>query len=366
MKDIFQALKELTSIPALSGHEDKILHSIHTQIKHLADEVFIDRIGNLTAGFYGKSTDRLSILIFAHVDEVGMIVRKIDDDGYLRFERVGGVPEKTLMGQVVDVYSLDGKSQLTGVIGTAAHHLTPQELKHVVPSRLEMYIDIGMNSREEVLARGIDVGSMITYHPNFHRIGETRIVGKALDNRIGVYLLLQLAEYLKQNPPDANIYLVFSVQEEFNVRGVLPVFERIKPHAAVCLDITPACDTPELKRVSDIRLGKGPAITHMNFHGRGTLGGLIPNPKLRRFIETTAEDLKIPYQREVVLGVITDDSFSQLSGIEGVAMAHISIPLRYTHSPIETADIRDIELGLTLLNEIVKRFNNKLDLRRGV
>jgi putative aminopeptidase FrvX len=366
MKDIFEELKTLTAIPALSGHEDRMIGQIIERLKPLADDIEIDRIGNLTATFYGRSDDVASMLVFAHIDEVGMIVRKIEEDGFLRFERVGGIPEKTLRGQYVDVYSIDGTSYVTGVVGTVAHHLTTPEEKTSVPSRLDMYIDIGLTSREEVLAKGINIGSPITYHPNFNKIGENRIASKSLDNRIGVYLLLRLAEHLHLNQPSVTVFLVFSVQEEFNVRGLLPVFERLKPHAAICLDITPACDTPDLKMIYDVALSKGPAITYMNFHGRGTLGGLLPNPKLRRFIELTAEDLKIPYQREVIVGVITDDAFSQFAGTEGTAMAHLSIPIRYSHSPIEIADIRDIEAGATLLNEVIRRFNGNLDLQRGI
>lgn len=366
MKNVFEELQALTTLSAVSGHEDRILREIHCRVKPLADEVAIDRVGNLTATFYGKSQIEPTLMVFAHVDEIGMIVRKIGDNGFLWFERIGGVPEKTLQGQFVDVHSIDEDSWVTGFVGTIAHHLTPSDKKYVVPGRLDMYIDIGLESREEVLAKGIKVGSIITYHPNFHKVGKNRVTSKALDNRVGVYLLLSLAEYLKINRPNGTVYIVFSVQEEFNVRGPLPVFEKLKPHAAICVDITPACDTPDLNNIYDIKLGKGPAITQLNFHGRGTLGGLIPNPRLRRFMELTAEDIKVPYQRETVIGVITDAAFTQLTGSEGVAMAHISIPLRYTHSPVETADIRDIEYGSMLLNEIVSRYDSKLDLRRGI
>lgn len=366
MEDTLKELEILTSIPAVSGHEDKIIGYIYDRIKQLVDDVNVDRVGNLVCTFRGKPSDGSSLIVFAHVDEIGLIVRKIEENGFLRFERIGGIPEKTLLGQVVDVYSIDGEKSFTGVIGAISHHLTSSEKKFTVPSRLEMYIDMGLNSREEVLERGIDVGSIITYHPNFHRISERRFTSKALDNRIGVYLLLKLAEHLRENPPSSTVHVVFSVQEEFNVRGVLPVFEKIKPHAAICLDITPACDTPDLQGLYSIELGRGPAITQMNFHGRGTLGGIIPNPKLRRFIESTAEELKIPYQREVVIGVITDDAFSPFTGHEGVAATHISVPIRYSHSPIETADLQDVEATFKLLTEVVDRFNKNVDLKRGL
>jgi putative aminopeptidase FrvX len=132
------------------------------------------------------------------------------------------------------------------------------------------------------------------------------------------------------------------------------------------VDITPACDTPDLNLKYDMRLNRGPAVTQMNFHGRGTLAGIIPSPQLRMFMEKTLDELGIPWQRDIVLGVITDDAFTLMSGTQGTAMAHFSIPMRYSHSPVETSDIRDIEAGIKALNTIVGKFDHNLDLRRGV
>jgi len=366
MKDIYEELKELTSIPAVSGHEDTIIGLLQQRLAPLADHTEIDRVGNLTATFEGRSDDEPSLVVFAHVDEVGMVVRKIDENGFIRIERIGGVYEKALPGQFLDVHAIDGSGYITGVVGTKSHHLTSPEEKYIVPPRLEMYVDVGCSSREEVMAQGIDIGSIITYHPHFLKNGSHRISSKSIDNRVGVYLLLRLAEFLSGNRPNGKVHVVMSVQEEFNVRGVLPVFEKLRPNASICLDITPACDTPDLNMLYDIALGKGPAITLMNTYGKGPIGGLMPNPKLTRYLQNTAKKLGIDIQREVISGVITDDSFSVLTGSEGVAMAHLSVPLRYTHSPIETVDVRDIEYAAVLLNAAVAGFDKELDLRRGV
>jgi putative aminopeptidase FrvX len=228
-----------------------------------------------------------------------------------------------------------------------------------------MYIDVGAESRAEVLEMGIAAGSMATYAPTFHVSGKNRITSKSLDNRMGVYILLELAKLLAETQPNAPIHLCFSVQEEFNVRGCLPVFERLRPHAAICLDITPAMDTPEYHGGEGVCLGHGPAICYFNFHGRGTLGGLIPHPRLVSFIRSTAEEEKIKCQADVLLGVVTDDAFTQLTGHEGVAMAHISVPLRYTHSPVETIDLRDLSSTADLCFAIAKRFDDNVKLERG-
>lgn len=366
MATIADELKILTGIPALSGFEDRLIAEVKMRLLKYTDKVEIDRLGNVTATFRGKIETEPTMLVFAHLDEVGLMVSKVEKDGFLRFERIGGFPEKTLPGQFVDVFTINGESKLTGLVGAYSHHLTPPETKMKVPAHSEMYIDLGLSSADEVYARGINIGSPVTYTPNFRQISEHRVTSKTLDNRIGIYLLYKLAEFLQANPPAGTVYLVASVQEEFNIRGVLPAFERLQPNASICVDITPACDTPDLKMRYNMALGGGPAITQMNFHGRGTLGGIIPNPKLRRYMELTAEGLNMVYQREVVLGVITDDAFSQLAGKQGTAMAHLSIPIRYSHAPIETADLRDIENGSRLLNAIVSSFNNELRLERGI
>jgi len=366
MKSIVEELKYLTSIPALSGLEDNMIREMIKRLKPLADKVETDRIGNVTATFKGREEKEPSMLVFAHVDELGLMIRKIEKNGYLRFDRIGGVPEKTLMGQFLDVHTIDGKGHVVGFVGTYAHHLTPPEAKLTVPTHDKMYIDIGVDSPEEVVTKGINVGSAVTYHHQFHQINDYRISSKTLDNRIGCLMLIALAEHLKQNRPAGNVYIVASVQEEFNIRGVMPAFYRLEPEAAICVDITPACDTPDLNYKYDMSLNKGPAVTQMNFHGRGTLAGVIPSPQLRLFMEKTLDEMKIPWQRDIVLGVITDDAFTIMSGTQGTAMAHLSIPMRYSHSPVETADIRDIEAGINALNTMVSTFDHKLDLRRGV
>ena len=366
MKSIVEELRGLTAIPALSGMEDRIITEVVNRFKPLADEVEVDRLGNITATFKGRDEKEPRLLVFAHLDEVGLMITKIDKNGFLRFDRIGGVPEKTLRGQFVDVHSIDGSASYTGFIGTHAHHLTPADAKYVVPTTDKMYIDLGLSSAEEVLAKNIRTGSAVTYVPNFRQISEYRITSKTLDNRIGILLLLALAEHLKQNRPTGTVYIVASTMEEFNIRGNMPAFTRLEPEAAICLDITSACDTPDLNGYYDISLGKGPAVLQMNFHGRGTLAGLIPHPKFRLFIERTIEDMHIPYQRQTIIGEITDDAFTLVLGRYGVAMAHISIPMRYSHSPIETSDLRDIEAGIKVVNEVVSRFDHSVDLTRGV
>ena len=361
-----EELKKLTSISAISGHEDRLITYVTNRLKNSGALLHTDYLGNVTATFQGKGDNSHSMLFFAHLDELGLIVKGIEESGFLRVERVGGIPEKTLLGTFVDVFSLDETKQYTGFFGCYSHHITPAEKKFTVPAIKEMYIDLGVESRAEVLAMGINAGSMVTYQPLFFPAGKNRLTVKSLDNRMGVYVLLKIAELLQQTPPSCTIHLCFSTQEEFNARGCIPVFERLRPDAALCLDITPAMDTPEYRKSEGVYLGGGPAICYFNFHGRGTLGGLIPHPKLVAFIRAVAEEEQIQCQADIMLGVITDDAFTQLTGTEGVAMAHISVPLRYTHSPVETIDLRDLSATTDLCCAIAKRFDDTVDLSRGV
>ena len=359
-----ELLKELCEISAISGHEDALIHYVTEYLRNRTSDVHVDKLGNVTATFYGTAKDASSIAFFAHLDEIGLIVRKVEENGFLRVERLGGVPERALVSLGVQVHSLDEGRNYPGVFGIISHHITPADKKYAVSTTEDLYIDLGVSSRQEVLDMGIDVGSTVTYANNFRKIGNM-IVSKALDDRMGVYNLLDMADYLTDHPQKATIYLIFTVQEEFNIRACTPTFNRLRPDAAICVDITPSCDTPDTKGKYDIRLGDGPAIMYMNFHGRGTLGGLIPNPKLNRFIEKLAGDNQIPVQKEVIIGVITDDAFTQHVGEEGIPMGHLSIPLRYTHSPAEAASAEDIDNTTKLLLKIAEAFNHHTDLSRG-
>lgn len=361
--DTLELLQELTETPALSGREDLLISKMEAYFSDNSDRVEVDRLGNVTAWFPGREPGP-SLLIFAHMDELGLIIRKIDQDGFLRFERVGGVPEKSLLNQWVDVHTRQG-DVIPGIIGTTSHHVTPAERKFAVPSRLDMYIDLGCQSDEEVRALGVQVGDSVTYRATLNQLAGDRIGAKSLDNRIGCAMLVQTAEALAADPPASTVYLVASVQEEFNVRGVWPAVRKADPDAAICLDITIACDTPELRHLSDVSIGEGPVIGAYQFHGRGTLGGLIPNPGLRQFLHEVADGESLQVQEEVLIGIITDASFSQLLGQEGVAMASLAVPVRYTHAPVELCSLGDVDTSTRLLIKAAQKFDGSVHLARG-
>ncbi|EOB0301103.1 benzoate/H(+) symporter BenE family transporter [Salmonella enterica] len=171
------------------------------------------------------------------------------------------------------------------------------------------------------------------------------------DDRLGCTALLGVAEALASTPLDIAVFLVASVQEEFNIRGIVPVLRRVRPDLAIGIDITPSCDTPDLQDYSDVRVNHGVGITCLNYHGRGTLAGLITPPRLLRMLETTAHENNIPVQREVAPGVITETGYIQVE-LDGIPCASLSIPCRYTHSPAEVASLRDLADCIRLLTAL--------------
>lgn len=357
-------LEELCAVHAVSGREDAMTAFVRDRIRPLVDEVRVDNLGNVVGILHGTAHPEHRLMLQAHMDELGLIVRNITPDGFLQIERVGGIPEKSLLGQRVDILTDDNRL-VAGYVGTKSHHITSPDEKYKVPNVHDMFIDLGLTSRAEVEAAGIQVGDPITYHPNFHRFGDGMICSKALDNRVGVFVILQVLEALSKQRPPSTIVFSFTVLEEFSIRGSLPTVTATKPDAIISLDITIAVDTPIDKPLHPVAMRKGPAIKMMDFHGRGTLGGLFSSPKLRRFIEGIARQENIPLQREVIVGVITDPAFQLYLDDKGYVIAAISIPHRYSHASIQMCHETDIVQTFQLIETTARSFTPALDLTRG-
>ena len=355
-------LRELCNIAALSGHEeDAIVYMKRAMSRYLSD-IRVDRLGNVIARMPGKSTDGPKIMISAHMDEIGFMVRKIEPDGWLRLTRVGGVPEKSLPAQRVVLRG--GKGDVFGVIGPKSHHLTPADEKFRVTEINDLYVDVGAHSKAEAEAMGLSPGTTVTYHGFFQEMAGGQFAGKALDDRAGCFVLLQLIRLLAGTKLASTVYFVASVQEEFNIRGVVTAAFAINPDMAIGLDVSVSCDTPDLKALSDVRFGAGPVISHYTFHGRGTLNGLIPNPKLRQYITDVAAREKIPLQHAVFLGGLGETSYAAVVR-EGIPAVDMGFPARYTHAPIEVGSQPDMEQLIALLAAALRGVGPELDLSRG-
>ena len=355
-------LQDLALLPGLAGFEQKVCVYMKDAFEALGLPVKIDTMGNCIAKVEGKDPSAPTLMIFAHMDSLGFLVRKIEDDGFLRIERLGGIPEKALPSTEIQVQCRDG-SMVDGVIGIKAHHVTPPEEKYVVDKYMSLFVDIGASSRAEVEALGIHVGAPIIYKPRFVRLLGNRVLMSASDNRSACAALLELAHRLTKKQPDCTTYIVGTVQEEYNLRGAMVASRSIKPDVAICLDVEGSSDTPELKGCTDVAMGAGPVISMYNFHGRGTLNGTIAHPAMVRLAEKTAEELQLPLQYSAAIGGLTDLSYVQLEGT-GVVCVDLCFPGRYTHSACELVDMGDLLQCVQLMEGMVQNIHKDTDFSR--
>jgi putative aminopeptidase FrvX len=250
-----------------------------------------------------------------------------------------------------------------GLIANKSHHATAQDEKYRVLPYQEIYIDTGLASADEVLAAGIDIGTPVVYAPKVVELAGGRIAGTSVDDRAGCAVIVEVARALLGVKRRPTVHLVFSVQEEFNLRGALPAAQALNPDIAIQLDLILATDTPDMGARGDVTLGGGPAMSLYSFHGRGTLNGTIPHPALVRLFEETARAEKLVLQRSAHIGALTDSSYVQLVG-RGVASIDLGFPCRYTHSSLEVCDVGDLAALTQLLVAAFGRIDRNFSLDR--
>jgi putative aminopeptidase FrvX len=359
-RELLDSVQTLTRIAAPSGHEDRLTAFVADALRERGITPVVDRLGQVVASV-GPETGPVA-MISAHLDELGLIVRRVEPDGWVRVERLGGIPERVLPGLRMVVHAAG--SDLPAVVGLASHHLTPPEDKYIAKIASELYLDIGAASAEEAKRFGVRVGDPVTYAPAWEEAGESHFSAKTLDDRVGVAALLALADRFVANPPGIRVHLAFSTLEEYHLRATLALVERLKPDAIVNVDITPATDTPELQGRGNTALGAGPSVSRYSFHGRGTLGGLIPHPGLLNAVDAAAAACELTLQEEALVGIITDAAFLPMASAEGIAAVGVGIPVRYTHTPIETADVSDL-VGLIDLLAVLPEHIATMQFERG-
>jgi putative aminopeptidase len=254
------------------------------------------------------------------------------------------------------------------VIANKSHHATAPEEKYRVVPYAELYVDAGFGTKAEAEAAGVRIGDPVVYLPRVLDLAGGRVAGTSVDDRAGCAALLALADRLTERTGGPTggptVHLVWSVQEEYNLRGVLPAARAAKPDIALQIDLLLACDTPDMTTRGDVRLGGGPGISLYSFHGRGTLNGIIPHPALVRLMEDAALGEGLPLQRSAHTGALTDLSYVQFLGEEGVACLDVGFPMRYSHSALEVVDPADLEDLVTLLEAALVRIGPGFDLER--
>jgi putative aminopeptidase FrvX len=357
---IREALTELMLIPGLAGYEDRVARAIAARLDQMGLARRSDRLGNLMCTLPGDP-GLPSVMVFAHMDQMGFMVRKVEASGLIRLERLGGVPERALPAQAVVLCAESG--DIPGVIGSKSHHATRLDERYRVVPYEELAVDAGFASRDEAQAAGIRIGTPVTYLPRVVELAGGRLAGTAIDDRAGCAALLDLAA-TRKDKAGPTLHLVWSVQEEHNLRGVLPMAVSTAPDIAFQIDLLLACDTPDVTARGDVALGQGPAISMFSFHGRGTLNGVIPHPGLVRLVESAAGATGVPLQRSAQIGALTDLSYIQFMGPDGVACLDLGFPVRYSHSALEVVDLADVSALVSLLDGALDRISPELQLIR--
>jgi putative aminopeptidase FrvX len=337
--------KDICEVVGVSGYEEPVRKMILSQIKSNVDSVTVDNSGNVIAKKKGNKKGPI-IMFAAHMDELGMVVTYIEKEGYLRFWRLGGIDTKLLLDQSVIVH---GKRALHGVIATKPPHLQKKEEAEKVVKKEELYIDIGAKDKKQIEKLGIEKGTVVSFEPNFKELLNDTYCCKAVDNRAGVFILLQAAKALKKDFA-GTVYFVFSTQEETGCKGARTAAYRINPDLALVVDVSNAGDYPYIKPVeSEGVLGKGPSITFMEAEGHGAV---VPQ-KVRKFMVQTAKKSKIPYQISLTTGGMTDAAVIQLLR-EGMLAGIYGPPMRYMHSTSGIIAKKDIESSIKLTLALIK------------
>ncbi len=351
--------QELMRLPGLSGHEDRVRRAIAAHLASAGLETQSDVLGNLWTTLQGEGP---SVMVFAHMDQLGFVIRKIEEDGLIRMERLGGVPERALAAQPVLICVGEGRD-VPGIITNKSHHATQPDEKYRVLPYAELFVDAGFASRAEAEAAGLRIGTPVVYRPDAHMLGANRIAGTSVDDRAGCAALILLAEAVAALEARPTLHICFTVQEEFNLRGAQVLAQRLRPDIAFQIDLMLATDTPDMAHRGQMVLGGGPGMSLYSFHGRGTLNGVIPHPALVALMEGTATEHGIALQRSAQTGILTDLSYVQLVG-HGVAALDLGFPMRYSHSAQEVCDLADLEGLVQLLTAAIGRIGPGFSLER--
>ena len=309
-----------------------------------ADRVESDAYGSAWAtrdGADGAPT----VLLEAHADEIGFAIKYVTDEGFLRVDRIGGSDHA--LARARRVVFLGSEGPVPGVLGNTAIHLRDRSGDEKVPKVEELFVDIGAASKDDVAALGLRVGHPAVYADGVEMLTEQRVVGRALDNRLGGFVLTQvMAALAAGDRPAATTVALNAVQEEIGGNGARMAAYAIEPDVAVVLDVTHATDTPGIEKAKhgDVVLGKGPSVTH----------GTVNHPAVVERLVSVAEAEDIPLQHESssrYSGTDTDVIFTTKRGIPS---ALVSIPMRYMHSTVETVDLDDVERTVRLLTAFVR------------
>lgn len=334
-----ELLKELVETTGVSGNEANIREKIREEIEDHADNVREDDFGNLIAE---KGSGDKNLMIMAHMDQIGLSVKRIDEEGFLWFTKIGGMFESGVVNQRVEVEASEGEN-VTGVISIKPPHLQDKEEKNKLPEMDKMFIDIGAEDEEEVKDMGIRVGDFVHYQREFTQLGGDRVTAPAFDDRVGCTVAV---EALKNFDEDYKLSVVFSTREEVGTKGAKTATYSVDPDLALAIDVGMAKAPGIEENEVSSELGDGPGIDMVQAGGRG----LISPQKVREWLLDSAEGQEYDYHRVVTDGGVTDAMSIELEK-DGIPTGSISVPARHIHSPIEVVKISDLEDTVEFLKD---------------
>jgi len=333
-------LKELVEAHGVSGNESEIRELIKQKVEKHADSLETDKMGNLIAR---KGSGGKKLMIATHMDQIGLSVRRITEEGFIKISKVGGMFETGIINQRFTVHSSYG-DQVTGVVAAKPPHLMKKEEIREVPEMKDLFIDIGAEDEEDVKDAGIRVGDYVSYERGFEKLLNDYVTAPAFDNRVGCATLIKL---LKRFDEDYELVAVFSTQEEVGTKGVRTSTFDIDPDVALAIDTGMAGDVPGISPdESDDATGDGAGIDMVQASGRG----LISPESIREWLIETAEEKDHNYFRSLYEGGATDAASIQIQR-DGYPTGSISIPTRHIHSPTEVVKLSDIEETVEFLED---------------
>jgi len=338
-----QNLEKLSNACGVSGREEEVRNLMMQLMKPYADEIIVDKLENVIAIKKGKKNTP-KVMLAAHMDEVGLMVKTLTKEGFLQFAKMGGIDDRILPAQKVSV--LTKKGPLNGIIGSKPPHIQKEEERKKVLPYDELFIDIGAENREDANIMGVKIGDPVAFDVKYRKINKDTVIGKAFDDRAGCAAMIETLKQLGET--DCTICAVGTVQEEVGLRGAATAAFGVDPDVAIALDVTVAGDVPGVREFdTSVKMGKGPTLTVSD-------SGLITHPKVFRWLLETAEETKIPFQLETGLMGSTDAARISLTR-QGVPSGTVSIGTRYIHSPVSMLSLKDVENSAKLTTAAIQK-----------
>ena len=347
--ELVEILERLSNAYGVAGREDEVRSLMKEMLRPYVDELWEDKLGNVIGVKKARQENAPSIMLAAHMDEIGLYVKSITEKGFIYFTKIGGIDDRTLLAQRVTIQT--SKETIPGVIGVKPIHIMKEEERKKVIEADKLFVDIGASSRKEVEDMGIRVGDPICFDIKFARAGGDTVIGKAFDDRVGCAVMIEAMKRLGDT--NCTVYAVGTIQEEVGLRGAATAAFKIYPDTGIALDVTVAGDVPEVSETEvPIKMRAGPSFTVAD-------RGLITHPKILRLLVETAKKIGVPYQLEAGLPGATDAARIALTR-EGVPAGVVSIPTRYIHNPASLLSMKDVEASVKIVVATIENLPNYL------